>query len=779
MPRWELKIQLKSGLAAGSGVGSPGDVDRDIVHDEYGLPYLPGKRIKGLLRDAYRDVADTGIYTNSPAVDDLFGKTGSASSGPIDFGDAHVEHYETIHSWLATKPPQIHSRDVVSAYSHRVRQTAMDPTRGAPLENTLRATRLLNAGLTLTSYLTVDREECKNWFEHLERAAKALQSAGIARSRGWGELECTLINVTTRDAGKGTAPGATTDNENKKYHGDDDPRGVLRYRLETKRAVMAPSRTSDPNTVRSEDYLPGSLLVGLCAQRLNGDTAAIRDLLLGGDVRFLPAYPVNAEGGATEPPPHSIRAFKSEENQFLDLAEEDTDQPLRRLRGWTPVDGVGDGAIVLHEVSRVLHYHHSRAKDRRIGRAVGEDAPEYQLNRSDAGELFVYEAMSAGQTFEGEIRGPAEKLAEIRGLLDKQRTGITLGRSRNAQYGGEATLTWCKPSDVNASDHGKSGSGNKIVVTLLSDLVSVNEDGHPVAVFPQADLARALGASGLTLERSFTRSAWGAGYLSHQRLPRQQTPCLRAGSVFVYTAKSAVAGTALQEAEKQSYGLRTHEGFGRIRLAFCGWLNPRVVREEPPEKAGAIEGSHPAYRIALHLYNQRVRQEAIEKGRERAHDLLGDGTNGIGKVTSSLLQRLDGIFKAGSLSDVSTQLETLRDPAQKPLKNVWLRLREEIGQTEFNLYQFLLKLCDIKAFTPNVSSDIPWRAPYGSVCAARIEHAVWASRSESWARVFKKKPDSLPVEELVKLYVHSLLRSLMIEKRKVRKAESQDKGGAK
>lgn len=777
MSRWKLTIELQSGLAAGSGVGSPGDVDRDIVHDEYGLPYLPGKRIKGLLRDAYRDVADTGIYSDLPDVDEVFGKTGNIASGPIDFGDAHIGHYEIIRSWLAGKPPQIHVRDVVNAYSHRVRQTAMDPTRGAPLENTLRATRLLNAGITFTSYLTVDSDEGKKWFKHLERAAGALQLAGIARTRGWGELKCTLSEVTEIDAEKENTRAAAEDI----CRGEVAQAQVLRYCLETKRPVLAPSRTSDPNTVRSEDYLPGSLLVGVCAQRLKGDAASIHRLLLADDVQFLPAYPVNVEGEVTEPLPHSLRAFKSEENRHLDLAEaENVDQPLRRLRGWPQAGALVQGSIRLHEVSWILNYHHSRAANRRIGRAVGEEASKYRLDRAKAGELFVYEAIAARQTFEGEIHGPAEKLAEIRELLDQERTGITLGRSRNAQYGGEATLTWCDPSEGSPVDGSASSFGDKIVVTLLSDLVNVNEDGHLMAVFPEETLAKSLGVT-LKPEKSFTRHAWCAGYLSHQRLPRQQALCLRAGSVFVFAADSVVTGKILQEAEKRSYGLRTNEGFGRIRLAFFGWSDPSVSREGPFSKAAAIESSHPAYSIALRLYRQRVRQKAIEKGREEAYRLLGlkSEADTITKFSASLLQRLNAIFESGTLKRAAGQLEKLRDSAQKPLRRVWLTPPESERQSEYNLHQYFVNLCDTSPFNPTETDTPARQGSFGTVCAARIEHAVWARSSEGWTKVFKEKPESLPAEELVKLFVHSLLRSLMIEKRKVRETQPQEKGGAK
>ena len=56
MRDYTLEIQLQSPLTSASGEGRVGLVDRDIAFDELGLPILPGKRLKGLWRDAYRNV---------------------------------------------------------------------------------------------------------------------------------------------------------------------------------------------------------------------------------------------------------------------------------------------------------------------------------------------------------------------------------------------------------------------------------------------------------------------------------------------------------------------------------------------------------------------------------------------------------------------------------------------------------------------------------------------------------------------------------------------------
>lgn len=49
MRTYWLKFTLKSDATFGRGDGVAGMVDSEVQHDSYGLPYLGGRTIKGLL----------------------------------------------------------------------------------------------------------------------------------------------------------------------------------------------------------------------------------------------------------------------------------------------------------------------------------------------------------------------------------------------------------------------------------------------------------------------------------------------------------------------------------------------------------------------------------------------------------------------------------------------------------------------------------------------------------------------------------------------------------
>ena len=51
MMNHKINVKLKSDALIGSGEGFGAIIDTDVVFDEVGIPYIPGRRIKGCLKD--------------------------------------------------------------------------------------------------------------------------------------------------------------------------------------------------------------------------------------------------------------------------------------------------------------------------------------------------------------------------------------------------------------------------------------------------------------------------------------------------------------------------------------------------------------------------------------------------------------------------------------------------------------------------------------------------------------------------------------------------------
>ena len=70
----QLELTLLSDALPGAGEFVGGYVDRDIIYDLFGLPYIPSKRMKGILKNSARDLEDCGLLRNN--LNEIFGNPG-------------------------------------------------------------------------------------------------------------------------------------------------------------------------------------------------------------------------------------------------------------------------------------------------------------------------------------------------------------------------------------------------------------------------------------------------------------------------------------------------------------------------------------------------------------------------------------------------------------------------------------------------------------------------------------------------------------------------------
>src|SRR5882724_73662 len=62
---FRLRLKMESDWHIGAGAGRPGDVDRLVRRDEDELPFVPGKTLTGIWRDACERVA-LGLDDGAP-----------------------------------------------------------------------------------------------------------------------------------------------------------------------------------------------------------------------------------------------------------------------------------------------------------------------------------------------------------------------------------------------------------------------------------------------------------------------------------------------------------------------------------------------------------------------------------------------------------------------------------------------------------------------------------------------------------------------------------------
>ena len=199
----KIKIELMSPILLGSGEGLGSLIDTDIIYDNHGLPYLPARRLKGLLRESASEVKEmlnlSGIeFLSGMQVDDVFGKKGGEGA-PVVFRNLYVEDYEITVNWLKwafNEYGSIVSKEtVLDTFTEIRRQTAVSLQNGVAENSSLRTIRVLKVGYILTG--NVIAKTYNDVCDLLALACANLKHVGSNRSRGLGEVKCSLWDNRT------------------------------------------------------------------------------------------------------------------------------------------------------------------------------------------------------------------------------------------------------------------------------------------------------------------------------------------------------------------------------------------------------------------------------------------------------------------------------------------------------------------------------------------------------------------------------------------------------
>ena len=205
---YTLTIKLLSPTLLMSGQG---DVitDSTIVHDRYGIPYIPAKRVRGVLYESALEVAemmelsnlntftikDVNILFNRANEED--GEVAIYDNPRLSISNLVIPDYDTVARDIATLQnhkdcQQIFTKErILEEYTSMRYYTSIDQSTGAAMEGTLHNSRVLNKGCVFSGAIDVEQ------ITDLERiilacAARNLSGIGGKRNRGFGQVECTI-----------------------------------------------------------------------------------------------------------------------------------------------------------------------------------------------------------------------------------------------------------------------------------------------------------------------------------------------------------------------------------------------------------------------------------------------------------------------------------------------------------------------------------------------------------------------------------------------------------
>lgn len=183
----KYKIEFFSNWHCGSGLASGADLDELVIKDAEGLPFVPGKTMKGLLREAVGNVCSYNKEYDKSCIKKIFGydddetdnkKTSKESKGCAFFSNANLEKEEK---------DAIISRDLIPFLYQSVTSTKID-NEGIAADLTLRKIQT-TVSCSLYGCIYDVPENDKELFADAFRFIKRI---GLGRNRGYGRCQISI-----------------------------------------------------------------------------------------------------------------------------------------------------------------------------------------------------------------------------------------------------------------------------------------------------------------------------------------------------------------------------------------------------------------------------------------------------------------------------------------------------------------------------------------------------------------------------------------------------------
>ena len=186
-----LKFRLLSYWHMGSGFGEGANLDALVIRTAAGLPFIPGRTVKGLVREAVLTAEECGRLS-AGTTDELFGTKAKehaqsryeTTPGLLCFSNATLG--SAMEEWAAD-----HAAVTGHLYC-QLSSTKINPS-GIAADNTLRRIEAA-VPLELTAEVTGAGSD-PAWKSALRTALPLLRRVGSHRHRGLGRVEVEILEV--------------------------------------------------------------------------------------------------------------------------------------------------------------------------------------------------------------------------------------------------------------------------------------------------------------------------------------------------------------------------------------------------------------------------------------------------------------------------------------------------------------------------------------------------------------------------------------------------------
>jgi CRISPR-associated protein Csx10 len=698
---WWLELTALSELALAVETSAKSRVDVECDVDAEGIPGMNGRRLQAMLREAMAPLPDAADHPELLA--ELVGAAGRLEQSRLAFGrlQPHPDCLAQLRLALHERTSPLAPNLLLEAFTVERAMAARDRARfGAPRTGALRRVRLLREGTRLYARLYGWEAMNPMHWRLLAGGCLNLRHLGLRRNRGWGHVTLRLLHdgvdstearfegrgpAPVTSAGAGPPPPAAVTPEDSAAGGLDDPsHRFVHFLLHLTQPVVASAPGGDANSVPTHDHLPGSLMRGAIAAlpRVRADPALLERLILSGQVRFLPARPAEWRDGwrRSLPIPRSWWRIQGTD-ELVDLACDSADagEP-------TPAGGEGEeGARVRPDAAYVCGLNGPTAV--RVWTTatlhLQRGSPRHGRATADAGAIFTYESIDAGQDF---VWSAEVQDLQVASDLEQLLTGegaatLRLGRSAAANYGGfpEVTRLASTAREVEWLDLPKApvAAGRKLWVLLTSDaLVRHPETGEFDPREVPAAIARASGGRLRELPRGrFLADRLRSGINRRGGTALGRELAAAAGSLMTFETTEALSPEDVVALETRGVGERRLDGCGSLLILTQEDLGGHRLRlgDAPASRSATVTPLAPAGEELQAVLVRLARDRRVARCAERI------AATASRLPSRSTLERVRAAVRrhGGDATSLRQWLGRLAPPARRALLECRLHARRE------------------------------------------------------------------------------------------------------
>ncbi|QSZ28048.1 hypothetical protein ACETAC_04105 [Aceticella autotrophica] len=681
----KIKIDLLSYTLTGSGEGA-GIIDIDVVLDDFGFPYIPSRRVKGVLKESAQEVCDILGINDYKIINSIFGKDGF-TEGKLHIGNLYINDYKEIKEEIENLKNDndspyknfVNSLKITSYYTTIRQQTSIEEDNGIAKEGSLRTFRVLKPGFKFEGELYEINPLTKKEEALLYLAVINLKRIGTSRNRGFGEIKCAIEDITISSIDNaikylnGDSDNDATEeiksSDSEKFNGTNKENvKKLSYKITTLSPIVLAKEIGEQNTINTEKDIPSTTVRGLFANKFikefNLSNAAHKDdnfynLFLKNEILFTSAYPFKKD--KTYYPALYLHKEKGEDNgKIYNILEKIPDnkktKSLKKMVNYTNAK-----EIYTYSVSTTFYFHNSR--DREKGHSIGE-------------EIFYYEAINEGEEFKGFIIGNEGYLEEIKRIFGDKFNSF-IGRSKSAQYG-LANIEFGDLEDVDKLDD----EDKEFIIVAISPIILYNEWGFSdISVKALENYLKKHFDCDIAVEKIISKTEYVENFIGVWRMKNTRELAYSPGSAF----KIKINGCndlkeKLNHLSIYGFGEKTELGFGRVNV--YSYLEEKY--KEKDDKEDSDKGIILKYSksILKNIVKQKAEEIVKSKAFEKAKDFHEKHKNKKETISNNLIGRLEGmLFETKKYDDWKTKKlkELDKKPAGETLKNL-------------NLWDYLYKL---------------------------------------------------------------------------------------